>query len=389
MRLGRGRGVAPHLEGGLRQGAEQLTEREARWALGLVPRLGGVALAGLLESLGSARAVWSAPAERLMATPGVTRATAAAILAFPCVDRLREDAQRTAEAGLDALVWGDAAYPELLARIHSPPPILYLRGRLLPTDAKAVALVGARRSTAYGEGVAREMAGELARRGVTIVSGLARGIDAAAHRGALEAGGRTLAVLGSGLDTIYPPEHRAMAEEIAGAGGLLSEFPIGTPPLRLNFPRRNRIISGLSLGVVVVEAGVASGALITAHHALEQGREVFAVPGRVHARYSEGCHRLIKAGAALVDCWEDVLAELIPQLTPPCRTRPEPQPIPALAAEERRLFELLADGPLQIDALIARSGLPSGRVAALMVGLEMKGVVRQQGGKSFEACTEE
>lgn len=386
MRSGRGPGVASAPRGGLRARAAGLTEREARWALGLVPHLGGVALAGLLESLGSAREVWQAPAERLARVPGLGRAAASALLAFPCVERLREEARRAADADLTVLVWGDGDYPELLARIPSPPPVLYLRGRLQPEDARAVAIVGARRATAYGEEVAREMAGELARCGLTIVSGLARGIDAAAHRGALDAGGRTLAVLGCGLETVYPPEHRALADGVAGAGGVLSEFPIGTPPLRLNFPRRNRIISGLSLGVVVVEAGVESGALITAHHALEQGREVFAVPGRVHARYSEGCHRLIRAGAALAASWEDVLAELVPQLSPRRGPRPAPRRTLPLSPEERRLFDLVAEGPQHIDVLIARSGLPSGRVAALLVGLEMKGAVRQESGKRFEAC---
>jgi DNA processing protein len=224
----------------------------------------------------------------------------------------------------------------------------------------------------------------LARRGITIVSGLARGIDAAAHRGALDAGGLTLAVLGSGLDEIYPPEHRELAAEVTTSGALLSEFPLGTAPLRLHFPRRNRIISGLSLGVVVVEAGVKSGALITAHHALEQGREVFAVPGRVHAQYSEGSNRLIKAGAKLVENWEDVLVELVPNLKGRKRARPAEPPRPELTADEQRLFDLLAGGPLHIDQLIVKSGWGGGRAAAVLVGLEMKEVVRQVKGKVFE-----
>jgi DNA processing protein len=253
-----------------------------------------------------------------------------------------------------------------------------------PGDDAAVAIVGSRRATAYGEAVARELAGELARRGITIVSGLARGIDAAAHRGALDAGGTTLAVLGSGLDEIYPPEHRELAAEVTTSGALLSEFPLGTAPLRLHFPRRNRIISGLSLGVVVVEAGVKSGALITAHHALEQGREVFAVPGRVHAQYSEGSNRLIKAGAKLVESWEDVLVELVPNLKGRKRARPAEPPRPELTDDEQRLFDLLAGGPLHIDQLIVKSDWGGGRVAAVLVGLEMKEVVRQTKGKVFE-----
>jgi DNA processing protein len=232
--------------------------------------------------------------------------------------------------------------------------------------------------------VARELAAELARRGLCIVSGLARGIDAAAHRGALDVGGRTLAVLGSGLDQIYPAEHKGLAGEVVTHGAMLSEFPLGTPPARLNFPRRNRIISGLSLGVVVAEAGVDSGALITAHHALEQGREVFAVPGRVHARYSEGCNRLIKAGAKLVETWEDVLSELVPQVRPARPRQAGGPPPPSLIPAEQQVYDILGDGPLHIDALIVRANLPGGRVASALVGLEMKGLVRQLTGKVFE-----
>jgi DNA processing protein len=358
-------------------------EREARWAFGLLPQLGGVGLQGLLSTFGTARQAWEAPVEALRAVPGIGPAAAKAVRGFPWVRMLREEQARVARSGLRVIVWGDAAYPSLLRHIASAPLVLYLRGTLEPGDEAAVAIVGARHATDYGETVAHELALELSRRGLTIVSGLARGIDAAAHRGALEATGRTLAVLGSGLDQIYPPEHGPLADQVAGSGALLSEFPLGTAPLRPHFPRRNRIISGLSLGVIVVEAGVASGALITAHHALEQGREVFAVPGRVHARYSEGCNRLIKAGAKLVETWEDVLAELVPHLKGRKSRRTE-TPLPDLGPEEQRVFDLLTDGPLHIDLLIGRAGLQAGRVASALVGLEMKGVVRQLHGKVFE-----
>ncbi len=370
------------------QGPEPLPpegqEREARWAFALVPQCGGAALQKLLEAFGSAQSAWTASAEALRSVPGVGAGTVEAIKGFSWRRRLREEEERVSAAGLRVIVWGDAAYPEPLRHIASPPPVLYLRGTLLPEDAAAIAVVGARHATAYGEEVARTLAGELARRGLTIVSGLARGIDAAAHRGALERGGRTLAVLGSGLDRIYPPEHEGLASEVAAAGAVLSEFPLGTAPLKPHFPRRNRIISGLSLGVVVVEASVDSGALITAHHALEQGRDVFAVPGRVHARYSEGCNRLIKAGAKLVESWEDVLSELIPHLRGRRRAVAPAAPEPALGAEERRVFDLLAQGARHIDELIVEAGLPGGRVASVLVGLEMKGLVRQLRGKIFE-----
>jgi DNA processing protein len=362
----------------------EVAEREARWAFGLLPQMGGVALQGLLATFGSALRAWEAAPEALRAVPGIGPAAVQAVRGFPWVRMLREEQGRVDQAGLRVIVWGDSDYPPLLQHIGSAPPVLYLRGTLTPGDDAAVAIVGARRATTYGETVARELAVELSRRGLTIVSGLARGIDAAAHQGAVEADGRTLAVLGSGLDQIYPPEHCRLADQVAASGGLLSEFPLGTAPLRLHFPRRNRIISGLSLGVVVVEAGVDSGALITAHHALEQGREVFAVPGRVHARYSEGCNRLIKAGAKLVESWEDILGELVPQLKGRSRKRAAAPPPPDLTAVELRVFDLLADGPLHIDLIIGRTGLPAARVASSLVGLEMKGVVRQLHGKVFE-----
>ena len=359
-------------------------EREARWAFGLLPQMGGAGLQGLLAAFGSAIRAWEAPAEALRGVSGIGPAAAQAVRSFAWARMLREEQARVARAGVRVIVWGDAEYPTLLQHISSAPPVIYLRGTLEPADKTAVAIVGARHATAYGEAVARDLAAELSRRGLTIVSGLARGIDAAAHRGVLGVAGRTLAVLGSGLDQIYPPEHGPLADQVAGSGALLSEFPLGTAPLRPHFPRRNRIISGLSLGVIVVEAGVDSGALITAHHALEQGREVFAVPGRVHARYSEGCNRLIKAGAKLVEGWEDVLGELAPQLTGRTSRRAQAPPPPELRPEEQRVFDLLADGPLHIDLLIARAGLQAGRVASALVGLEMKGVVRQLHGKVFE-----
>jgi DNA processing protein len=360
------------------------TEREARWACGLLPQLGGVALQGFLEAFGSVAAAWSATPDALRQVAGIGPITADAMRRFPWRRMLREDQARVGDAGLTVIVWGDDEYPSRLRAIHSAPPVLYVRGTLEPEDEAAVAIVGSRRATAYGEEMAGELARELGRRGLTIVSGLARGIDAAAHRGALGVGARTVAVLGNGLDQTYPPEHRELAAEVAGSGALLSEFPLGTAPLRPHFPRRNRIISGLSLGVVVVEAGVESGALITANHALEQGRDVFAVPGRVHARYSEGCNRLIKAGAKLVESWEDVLAELVPNLKSRTRRHPAGPPPPDLADDEQRVYDLLADGPLHIDAIIVQSGLGGGRAASVLVGLEMKGVIRQLRGKVFE-----
>ncbi len=359
-----------------------VTERDARWAWGLLPQAGGIGLEKLLGAFGSALAAWQAPVNEIRRA-GIGPALAERMQRFPWHQTVRAEQRRVAQAGIDVLVWGDPGYPGLLQRVASAPPVLYVSGRLESEDVRAIAVVGSRRATAYGEAVARELAGELARRGLTIVSGLARGIDAAAHTGALEAGGRTLAVLGSGLDQIYPAEHQRLAEDVARSGALLSEFSLGTPPLRLHFPQRNRIISGLSLGVVVVEAGLESGALITADHALEQGREVFAVPGRVHARYSEGCNRLIKAGAKLVESWEDVLSELVPALKPARRKSRTQSPGP-LTAEEWLVFDALGNGPLHIDGIIDATRLGGGRVASLLVQLEMRGVVRAIKGKVFE-----
>ena len=375
-------GARPRPEGDA--SSPSVTEREARWACGLLPQLGGVALQGFVDTFGSVAAAWAATPDALRQVAGIGPITAEAMRRFPWRRMLREDQARVAKVGLTVIVWGDPEYPARLRAIASAPPVLYLRGALEPEDEAAVAIVGSRRATAYGEEMAGELARELGRRGLTIVSGLARGIDAAAHRGALDAGARTVAVLGNGLDQTYPPEHRELAAAVAASGALVSEFPLGTAPLRPHFPRRNRIISGLSLGVVVVEAGVESGALITANHALEQGRDVFAVPGRVHARYSEGCNRLIKAGAKLVESWEDVLAELVPNLKARRRRRPTGPPPPNLADDEQRVYDLLVDGPLHIDAIIVQSGLGGGRAASVLVGLEMKGVIRQLRGKVFE-----
>lgn len=280
--------------------------------------------------------------------------------------------------------FGDEGYPELLAAIHSPPPILYLRGRIQPEDRVAVAVVGSRKATPYGSAMAERLSGELAQRGVTIVSGMARGIDAAAHRGALDARGRTIAVLGCGLGVTYPPEHAELSDQIAAKGALISEFPIFAPPRADHFPRRNRIISGLARGVVVIEAGLDSGALITANYALEQGRDVFAVPGQVTARSSRGCHQLIKAGAKLVEGWEDIWEELEPQLALPAQAAGELIPISRpLEQDEVLIVDALEAGPMQIDDLIGRTQLPAGQMASLLLALMLKGVIEELPGKSF------
>lgn len=280
-------------------------------------------------------------------------------------------------------------YPAHLRSIPSPPGMIAVVGQLIPADALAVAVVGSRHPTPYGQEMAGRLAGDLARRGVTIVSGLARGIDIAAHRAAIRAGGRTIAVLGSGIDVLYPAEHVADARAIVAAGAVLSQFPPGTPPLPRHFPVRNRVIAGLSLGVVIVEAAERSGSLITAGLAGDLGREVMAVPGRATSPESRGAHRLIKDGAALVESWEDVVAQL-PERWRACvgmreagTSGGDPPVAAAMGNGERTLMDLLSEDAMGLDELIQASGLEAPRVAALIGALEIEGLVRKLPGPRF------
>jgi DNA processing protein len=283
------------------------------------------------------------------------------------------------------ITWEDDAYPHRLKEIDQPPPVLYLRGELHPEDEWAVAVVGTRRITPYGRQVAEEIAVTLARSGVTVISGLARGVDAVAHQAALNAGGRSLAVLGSGVDRIYPPEHRRLAEQITAQGALLSDYPPGTPPDAANFPPRNRLISGLSMAVVVIEAGKTSGALITAAFAADQGREVFAVPGNITAPHSQGTNRLIRDGARPLLDPQDLLETL--ELTMITEQRAARVILPADAVEAC-LFETLGREPLHIDEIRARTDLPIEKVTATLAMMELKGMVRQVGGMNYIALRE-
>ena len=275
----------------------------------IVRGIGPARFQALLDHFGDVEAAWRAPADELKRA-GLDRRSVDSLLETRNKISLDDEMGRIERAGVHVLTWQDDAYPPQLRHIHSPPPVLYVKGELRSEDEWAVAVVGTRRATVYGKEATRTLASDLARNGVTIVSGLARGIDAQAHRAALEAGGRTIAVFGSGLDIIYPSEHKKLAQAVVENGALISEYALGTPPEGSNFPPRNRIISGLSLGVVIVEAGVRSGALITADFAAEQGREVFAVPGNIFHRGSQGTNRLIQQGAKLVLSVEDVLEEL-------------------------------------------------------------------------------
>lgn len=303
---------------------------------------------------------------------------------------LEDELTLVAQRGVRLLTLVDADYPPALRTIHDPPPVLYVWGTLVPEDAAAVAIVGSRLATLQGAAVAERLGRELAAHGLTVVSGLARGIDGAAHRGALAAGGRTLAVLGGGLDRLFPPDHAALAQQIAAQGAVLSEFPMTMPPLAEQFPRRNRVLSGLSLGVVVVEAAGRSGALITARCALEQGREVFAVPGPAGAPQSRGTHQLLRDGAGLVESAEDVLAALqqplarcLTALRRQAPSAPGPRPAPRLTAEETPVYARLSTEPVGADRLTAQTGVPPARLLPLLLALELKGVVRQVAGQQF------
>jgi DNA processing protein len=270
-----------------------------------------------------------------------------------------------------------------LREIHDPPALLFVRGHLVPEDALSIAIVGTRHCSHYGRQTAERLAAGLARAGLTVVSGLARGIDAAAHQGALKAGGRTLAVLGSGVLNVYPPEHVNLAEQVAAAGAVISENPPMSEPMTGTFPQRNRVITGISLGVIVVEAGDRSGALISARHAMEQGREVFAVPGRVDSRTSRGCHQLIRDGAKLVETVEDVLDELGPlvEAAPQADGRVIHHPAELqLNDQERLVLEAIDTEPTSIDKVAATSGLPIQRVLATLSVLEMRRLVHRVSG---------
>jgi DNA processing protein len=281
---------------------------------------------------------------------------------------------------------GAPGYPELLGVVPSP-PALWVRGTLGAEDALAIAIVGARRATPYGLATAERIAGELAARGVTIVSGLARGIDSAAHRGALAAGGRTLAVLGCGIDVVYPAENRGLAREIAARGALLSQFAPGMPALPGHFPARNRTLAGLTLGVLVVEAAERSGALITAGFAGDLGREVFAIPGRITSELSAGTNRLIQDGAKLISCWQDIVSELPERWRRAVRSSATHEcdaAAPAPESDEGRMLGLLTpDEPQHIEQLIARGGFDPARAAATLVTLELDGRVRQLAGQRW------
>jgi DNA processing protein len=339
-------------------------------ALALPPRT----LVELLRGQGSPEAILAmSPAQRRRSVP----AAAAALDAGPEPDRLAVSLAWLARPESDLLAWDDADYPQQLLEIADPPPVLFCLGRRELLGRPAFAIVGSRNATPQGIADAEAFAAALSASGLTIVSGLAAGIDAAAHRGALRGPGSTIAVTGTGLDRVYPAAHRELARLLARDGLLLSEFTPGTPPLRQNFPRRNRLVSGLARGVLIVEATLSSGSLITARFAAEQGREVFALPGSIHSPFSRGCHRLLREGAKLVETATDILEELqVPVTVPASGAAGAAAPAPAPTdAETGNLLAAMGHAPADIDTLSQRTGRSAGALAALLARLELDGVV--------------
>ena len=358
-----------------------MDNREAWLALNLIPAIGSRLGLSLYQAFGSVDAIFKASYAELKQIEGIRSGLAREIAAFDPEDALNKEKAFMSRHGVDFLTREDSGYPESLRHIYDPPLVLYVKGQIDPEDKISLAVVGSRRPTTYGKSVAFDLASKLAARGLTVVSGMARGIDTKAHRGALSVRGRTIAVLGTGMDCIYPAENRSLMKEIAANGAVISEFPFGTPPYKQNFPLRNRIISGMTLGTLVVEAGEVSGALITARLALEQGREVFAVPGPVNSWASRGTNGLIKQGAKLVDHIEDIFEELGPHLGP-VLLKEKKQKNPSVFEQDPVLATLI-DQPMHIDLLVEKTGMSVEELASRLILLEMEGIIRQLPGHMY------
>ena len=378
---------------GLRRDAEtgkilRMDSREALIALNLIEGVGPVRVRQLLEHFGEAPTILQASKAQLLHVRGIGEDTAENISGWEKSVDLAGELKRIAEFGCHVLISSDENYPELLRQIYDPPVVLYVKGELTAKDKNAVAMVGSRQTTHYGIETARKLAYQLAYVGVTVVSGGARGIDTAAHQGALGAKGRTVAVLGTGINIVFPPENNDLFERIAANGAVITQFPFNRPADKQSFPIRNRIVAGMTLGTVVVEANLTSGALITANMAVEAGRQIFAVPGRIDSPRSKGCHDLIKKGAKLCEGAEDILSEF-EYLFPASNKRPtlnDDGTLPALtlSENEQKVYDALEEASeSSIDEVIRRSGLPTSTVSVALLGLEMKRVVKQLPGKMF------
>ncbi|MBM3251805.1 MAG: DNA-protecting protein DprA [Candidatus Omnitrophica bacterium] len=363
-----------------------MTEKQALLLLNSVSGIGSIKLKQLLDEFGSAVAIFSATKSELRKINGISEKIATEILKYS-FKNIEEELALAEKHSVEILTINDKDYPARLKEIPDAPIILYVKGKLLAQDEISIAIVGSRRASFYGLSTAEKFAQELSQLGITVVSGLARGIDSSAHRGALKSKARTIAVLGSGLAEIYPPENKKLFEEITESGAVVSEFPMKAKPLAHNFPRRNRIISGLSLGVIVVEAAKNSGALITADFALEQGREVFAIPGKVDSATSYGTNKLIKQGAKLISSVEDIIEELKPQLEIHLKEIKKSEFVMdkqlVLSEDESRLYDILSFQPKHIDEIVAESGFKINSVLGALMQMEIRHLVRQLPGKLF------
>jgi DNA processing protein len=350
-------------------------------ALKAVRGVGNLLFFRLIERFGSPENVFKAPKAALLAVEGVGQTLASSIIGHEPTEEVIDDLKRVQEQGGYVVTFSDSSYPMLLREIYDPPPFLYVLGNLRP-DSVNIAVVGSRNATSYGRSVTLRLSGDLATRGITIVSGMARGIDSAAHKGALSAGGETIAVLGCGLGTVYPAENKKLFERIQKNGAVVSEFPFFAEPEAHHFPARNRIISGLSVGTVIVEATQKSGSLITAKLAADQGREVYAVPGSITSFKSTGTHSLIKQGAKLVEQANDIMEELNLD-SQKSHATPKQGPLVKMTPEEEKVFHRLSPYPIHIDDLSRQLALSSGELSSLLLNLELKGLANQSPGKLF------
>ena len=351
----------------------------------IVRGIGPMKFRALLDHFGDLETAWHADAHELKEA-GLDQRALESLLTARANISLDREMEKVEHQGVRVLTWDDPAYPPRLLNIYNPPPVLYVKGEILNEDQWAVAVVGTRGATVYGKEAARQIAGDLARNRITIVSGLAVGIDADAHAAAVEAGGRTIAVLACGIDVDYPSHNLELRERIVGSGAVVTELAPGTPPTRDRFPQRNRILSGLALGTVVIEAPVKSGALITARLAAEEGREVFAVPGNITSPVSRGCHALLREGAALVETAEDVveglgiMLEAVPEREPEQERRRKLEDLPG---DQQQVLDALSHQPRNIDDVTGECDLPASQVSAALMLLEVKGLVRRFPGNQF------
>ncbi|HGJ65787.1 TPA: DNA-protecting protein DprA [bacterium] len=355
--------------------------------LNMIPGVGSSSFRRLIKFFGSPKAVLNATFDELDTVKGVSSSVCQSIVEHRQNISIDRELELIDRYDCKIITINDENYPDALKSIYDPPPIIYVKGNLPQNNFRSISVVGARNATSYGKSVAEMISGQLANHGIVVISGMAHGIDTSAHNGALNANGHTIAIVANGLDIIYPAENTKLFDRIINSGAVISEFPMGTKPLRAHFPRRNRLISGMSLGTLVVEASIKSGALITAELALEQGREVFAVPGQILSELSKGTHELIKQGAKLVDSVDDILNELPEYNYQPSeeeKIKHEDEKIESqFTQEEKAIWNVIGLSPIHIDDISKQSNLPTYKVSSTLVMLEIKGLIRQLAGKMF------